>query len=54
MYLFVILGLFVVGALALTIWSHIQSHQEWKQEQREKEEIDEKVRVMIYGEKNDG
>lgn len=53
MYLFVILGIFVVGALALTIWSHVQSHQEWKQEQRDKEKIAEQVREMIYGENND-
>lgn len=44
----------LAGIVAFAAWGVIQMHQEWKHEQREKEGIDEKVRMMIYGEKNDG
>ena len=50
MKVYLISGILLVGILAFATWGHLQTYQEWKQEQREKEKIDEKVRVMIYGE----
>jgi len=53
MRVYIILGILVAGIVAFAAWGHIQTYHEWKQEQRDKEKIDEKVRAMIYGENND-
>lgn len=53
MNVYIILGILIVGMLAFATWGHIQTYREWKQELREKEDVEKKVRVMIYGENND-
>ena len=53
MKIYLISGILLAGIVAFAVWGYIQTYHEWKQELRKKEDVDEKVRVMIYGENND-